>query len=206
MLVESPLLSLEMLMNRQIAASTPARAALAQLQGRSFAVVLTGAANTLLRLHLEAAREGLRLSVGDRAADAAVKGSPLSLIQLLAGRRSGGSHQAGVTIDGDATVVQGFENLFRLAELDIEGELARLIGDRPAVLTVQAAQRMFAAGRRLFSSLARSTGDYLVEEGRDVVGRLELNAFNEDVDRLRDDVARLEARLDRLSRSGVVRP
>jgi ubiquinone biosynthesis protein UbiJ len=65
---------------------------------------------------------------------------------------------------------------------------------------------MFAAGRRLFSSLARSTGDYLVEEGRDVVGRLELNAFNEDVDRLRDDVARLEARLDRLSRFGVVRP
>jgi ubiquinone biosynthesis protein UbiJ len=50
----------------------------------------------------------------------------------------------------------------------------------------------------LLSTLTRSSSEYLVEEGRDVLGPDELDAFHSDVDRLRDDVARLEARIDRL--------
>jgi Uncharacterized protein conserved in bacteria len=37
-----------------------------------------------------------------------------------------------------------------------------------------------------------------VEESRDVVGRAELAAFNDEVDAVRDDVERLAARIGRL--------
>ena len=40
----------------------------------------------------------------------------------------------------------------------------------------------------------------MTEESRDVLGRDELDAFNDDVDVLRDDVERLAARVSRLSR------
>ena len=39
----------------------------------------------------------------------------------------------------------------------------------------------------------------MVEESRDVVGRLELEAFHDDVDVLRDDVERMAARVARLA-------
>jgi ubiquinone biosynthesis protein UbiJ len=205
MLVASPLQSVEALLNRQIDASTPAREALARLEGRSFAVVLEGGQKPLMRLHLLAAREGLRLSIGDSPADATVRGSPASLLRLLGGRAEGGHHQPGVNVEGDATVVQSFEQLFRHARPDVEAELTRLLGPLSAHYAVHAARTVFATGQRVWETLTRSTGEYLVEESRDVVGRAELDAFHHDVDRLRDDVERVAARLDRLAHSSEPR-
>ena len=128
MLVEGPIASLETLLNRQIEASTPARERLARLAGHSFAVAVQGAAGRELRLRFEAAREGLRLSLGETPAEANVRGSALGLLRLLSGREGGGHHQPGVTVEGDATIVQGFEQLFRHAKPDVEAELARLLG------------------------------------------------------------------------------
>jgi ubiquinone biosynthesis protein UbiJ len=206
MLVASPLLSLESLLNRQIAASTPARDGLARLEGRSFAVVIEGGQQPLLRLHLAAAREGLRLSLDDSPADATVSGSPAGLIRLLGGRAQGGHHQPGVNVEGDATVVQSFEQLFHHARPDVEAELTRLIGPLSAHYALRAARGALATGRRVFETLTRSTGEYLVEESRDVVGRAELDAFHSDIDRLRDDVERMAARLDRLAHAQEARP
>jgi ubiquinone biosynthesis protein UbiJ len=200
MLVEGPVVSLEALLNRQIEASTPARERLARLTGRSFAVAVAGPADRSLRLRVEAAREGLRLSLGEAPADANVRGSALSLLRLLSGRENGGHHQPGVTVEGDATVVQGFEQLFRHAKPDVEAELARLLGPTGAHYAFGAAKATFEAGARLWHTLTRSAGDYLVEESRDVVSRHELEAFHQDVEGLRDDVERLAARLDRLNR------
>ena len=200
MLVEGPIASLETLLNRQIEASTPARERLARLAGHSFAVAVQGAAGRELRLRFEAAREGLRLSLGETPAEANVRGSALGLLRLLSGREGGGHHQPGVTVEGDATVVQGFEQLFRHAKPDVEAELARLLGPTGGHYAFGAARAAFEAGARLWQTLTRSTGDYLVEESRDVVGRHELEAFHQDVEGLRDDVERLAARVERLHR------
>ncbi|MEI6457982.1 MAG: SCP2 sterol-binding domain-containing protein [Pseudomonadota bacterium] len=198
MFTAGALTTLEALINRQIAASTPARAALTRLEGRSFAIAFEGGPRTLLRVHISAAREGIRLAQGAAPANAEVRGSPTSLLRLLAGRAEGAHHQAGVTVAGDALVVQGFEALFGHAKPDVAAELAQVLGELPAYYTQQAARGLWASGQRLLSTLTRSSSEYLVEEGRDVLGPDELDAFHSDVDRLRDDVARLEARIDRL--------
>ena len=46
--------------------------------------------------------------------------------------------------------------------------------------------------------LAETAAEYVTEESRDVVARAELDAFHDDVDTLRDDAARLAARVARL--------
>jgi ubiquinone biosynthesis protein UbiJ len=44
--------------------------------------------------------------------------------------------------------------------------------------------------------VSTSFSEYLQEESRDVVTETELEIFNEDVDRLRNDVDRLQAKTD----------
>jgi ubiquinone biosynthesis protein UbiJ len=52
--------------------------------------------------------------------------------------------------------------------------------------------------RSTVNNLGADIGEYLQEERRDVVSGAEIDVFSQQVDRLRDDVDRLEARIHRL--------
>ncbi len=196
-MVAAPLLRpLETLINRNLRASTPARELLAELAGRSFAIqVETPLGGRLARLRLAAAVDGLAIAAGDEPADAAVTGTPLGLAALLAGRSGGRFTAAGVSIAGDAEIAAAFERLLRHARPEVEEELARLVGDVPAHYAAQAVNSAFGWGRRAVDSLARNVGEYLTEEGRDLVPRAQLDVHHGAVDRIREDVDRAAARL-----------
>jgi ubiquinone biosynthesis protein UbiJ len=189
----------EALLNRQVAASTPARDLLAALAGRSFAIEVAGApGRPLLRLTLSALADELRVTAGDGPADATVRGTPFGLAALVAGRAEGRTSAAGVAVDGDAEVAAGFEKLLAHARPDLEAELARLVGELPAHHAARTARGILDWGRRAARSLLRSSGEYLTEEGRDLVPRAELDVFLGGVDAVREDVDRAEARLQLL--------
>jgi len=198
----TPLLApFESLVNRNIGASTPARALLRALAGRSFAVeVGAPGGGARLRLRLAASELGLKAAQSDEPADATVAGTPLGLVALLAGRAGGRLATGSATITGDAEVAQAFEQLLRYARPDPEEELARLTGDIPARYAADAARAALDFARRAGDSLARSLAEFLTEESRDLVPRAELDAFAAGVDRSRDDVERAAARLAALER------
>ena len=54
-------------------------------------------------------------------------------------------------------------------------------------------------------NLAQNAAEFVTEESRDVVGRAELNAFHDDVDALRDDVERLQAKVATAPCAGAAR-
>jgi ubiquinone biosynthesis protein UbiJ len=194
------------LLNRNVAASTPARALLESLRGRSVALEVGAAPGpALVRLRLAAGDAGLALTRDDEPADAAVSGTPGALLGLLAGRAQGAAHAAGVAVAGDAEVAQGFERLVRHARPDLEEELARHVGDLPAHFAARALRGAFGFAARARDSLARSLGEYLTEERRELVPRAELEALLGDVDRVREDVDRAEARLALLERARAAR-
>jgi len=145
----TPLLTpFETLVNRNLAASTPARAELARLAGRSFAIeVGTPVGGRLLRVRLAARAEGLAVTSDEEPADASVRGTPLGLAALLAGRRNGRYSAAGVTITGDAEVASAFEKLLKHARPDAEEELARLVGDVPAYYAAGGARGALEGGK-----------------------------------------------------------
>ena len=103
-----------------------------------------------------------------------------------------------VHIQGDAEVAQAFSELLRAAQPDLEEELSRVIGDVGAHQVGNAARAALGFGRRAIDTLTQNVAEYLTEEGRDLPTRIEADEFCADVDTLRDDVARLEARLSLL--------
>lgn len=191
----------ESLLNRNIAASTPARAQLQSIAGKSFAIEVGVAGHLpLLRLRLLAGAAGVSITSGDEPADAVVSGTPLALLALLADRAAGRSGASGVAIRGDAEIAQSFEQLVRRARPDLEEELARFVGDTPAHFAARTARNVLGWAGRARDSLARDIGEYLTEESRDLVPGAELEPLLEGIDRMREDVDRATARLELLER------
>ena len=183
----------EQMLNRRIAESSRVRALLAGLAGRS--MELRFAATPIrIRIAESDGRLTLRLA-GDEAADAVIEGTPLSFLRLATGDAAKSIRAGGMDVRGDAEVAEGFRRLLDAARPDLEEELSRFTGDAAAHHVARFAREAAAFGRRAGDSFARSAAEYLTEESRDLPVRLEVEEFLEDVDRLREAVDRLEARI-----------
>ena len=178
-------------LNRNLEQSTPGRAQRARLAGRSFAIAVTGLA---LRVRIAVAGDRLEVALSDEAADAEVSGGPLALVALLRAEAPPAGGTA-VAISGDPEIAQSFQKLLRIARPELEAELARLVGEAPAQLAARAAQSVLAFAQRVRSTATHSAAEYLTEESRDLPARAEADRHLREVDRLRDDVDRADARL-----------
>jgi ubiquinone biosynthesis protein UbiJ len=184
---------IESLLNRNIAGSTPARALLQRLEGRSLEV---RAEPTPLRIRFSVADGRISAGSGGGAEpDAVIAGSPLSLATLAGPEPEDRIRQGEVHISGDAETAQLFQKLFKAARPDFEEELSRLLGDAAAHHFARAARGALDFGRRAFDTFTRNMGEFLTEESRDLPTRPEVDAWIEHVDRLREDVDRFEGRL-----------
>ncbi|HEU4992763.1 MAG TPA: SCP2 domain-containing protein, partial [Luteimonas sp.] len=101
-------------------------------------------------------------------------------------------------ISGDADLARRLQRLAERFDPDWQQPFAAVFGD---VVGVQVANAFAAALRHARGAgrdFAETAAEYLTEESRDVVPRAELDAFHDAVDTLRDDAARLAARVARL--------
>jgi ubiquinone biosynthesis protein UbiJ len=189
---------IESLLNRNIAGSTPARALVARLAGRSLELRVTP---TPLRIRFSVADGRVTVSGrGEGEPDAVIEGTPIALAALAGPEPEDRIRQGSVRISGDAETAQSFQKLFHAARPDFEEELSRLTGDAAAHHLARAARGVFEFGRRTLDTFARNMGEYLTEESRDLPARPEVDDWMTQVDRLREDVDRFEARLARLGR------
>lgn len=141
-----------------------------------------------------------------RAADAAGESTLVITARdgALAALFKGEDHlMRAVEISGNARLATEILALLRYLRWDVEEDLSRVFGDVLAHRMVGTA-RDFAswqteAGRRLVENVM----EYAIEERRSVVARPEFEAFAADVARLRDDIARLEQRAERLPGDGA---
>ena len=188
---------LQDVLNRNVAGSRRAQELTRRLDGRALELEVT---NTPLKIFMEA-RDG-RIVLAERRdtpADARLAGTPLALLALAGPEAEGRLRSGKVRIEGDAEIAQAFRDLLEQTRPDLEEELSQIVGDVAARRVANLAREVLAFGRRATDSLATSAAEYLQEEGRDVPARLEVEEFLRDVDQLRDDVERLEARITRLA-------
>lgn len=195
------------MMNRAIAGSTPARRLCDRLDGRSFAIVVTGRPDPL-RLVLRAQSGGLVLSEDAEAADATVTGTPLALLAMVAPKANLAIRGTGIRIEGDAETAQAFRDLLSHAHPDLEAEAARYLGEAPAHHAMRLARRAVEFGKQAFASFAANSAEYLTEESGQLPPRAQVDVFMDEVDRLREAVDRAEARVRLLEarRQGIPRP
>jgi ubiquinone biosynthesis protein UbiJ len=183
----------EKVLNRNIAASSRARGLLAELGGRSMELRF---AATPIRIRLAATAEGISIRPAwDETSDAVIEGTPLSFLRLATGDAAKSIRAGGTEVHGDAEIAEGFRKLLEAARPDLEEELSRVTGDVAAHYLANFARDAVDFGRRAGDTLARNAAEYLTEESRDLPVRIEVEEFLADVDRLRESVDRLEARI-----------
>jgi len=184
-------------LNRLVGESTAAADLLERLQGSSFAVHVEGLGVTAV---LHADGERLRIDADAVAATATLRATPIDLLRLMSAEGVTDVKRTRATLSGDLEIAERFSQLLKLARPDLEGEVARWIGDVPAHALGEAVRGAGAWFKRAAEALRLNSAEYLQEESRALPGALEAQAFYSDVERLRDDVERAAARLARLER------
>lgn len=189
------LANLQTAVNRLLELDSNALARLARMHGRVIALDLHGLGLCLYfipghdgRLHLYTRHEG--------PADAVLAGSPFDL--LRARDPSAASAQlfdGHVQISGDTELAHRFSAILAGLDIDWEEQLAGLFGDPLAHELGRSTRAAFAELRRVGSILHTDLGEYLVEELQAMPQPYAVEEFLAAVDALRDDVARLDARI-----------
>lgn len=144
----------------------------------------------------------LAIAEGGRAA-AAEAGREATLVitakpEIFAALAKGEEHLMGaVDISGNARLATEILALLRYLRWDVEEDLSRVFGDVIAHRMVSTARDFASWQADAVKRLAENVVEYAVEERRMVVSRTEFESFAAGVTKLRDDLARLEQRIER---------
>lgn len=178
------------LLNRLLAAEPWARLRLAPFAGET--VELRAPPLPALRLRI---LEGGTLERGDAEPGLTMTFKPEVLVALARGEEH---VLKAVEVQGNDELAAEILVLGRHLRWDAEEALSRLVGDVAARRLVETGRAFAAwhadAARRLVAAL----GDYLTDEKHVLARRAELDALGESVARLRDGIARLGKRIERL--------
>jgi len=193
--LETLLRPLTALLNRQIQAKTPARELCAELEDRVFAIRVK---DTALAMYVIVGPGEIFLaSEYSDDPDVVISGSLLSLARLAGPKGDETIRDGAVDLTGDEQLALQFQNMLRYGRPDLEEELSGVVGDVVAHTVGEFARSVGRWGKETRSTLRQNVSEYLQEESRTVPSRYETDVFRQQVESLRDDVARFEARLKR---------
>lgn len=103
-----------------------------------------------------------------------------------------------IRVDGDTALAGVLNQLWQHLRWDAEEDLSRVFGDIAAHRMTQSLRLFEQWARAGGDNLARSFSEYWTEERPLIAAAGDLRVFASEVDTLRDDVARLEKRIERL--------
>lgn len=159
---------------------------IARLDGGLAAVVWQVAADGLLQL-----------PAADAKPDVTIRVKPADLPMIA---QDPSRAVAYATIEGDADFANTISQLAQSLKWDAEEDLSKLVGDMPARRLVGTVRQVVAGARRTQQALAENVAEYFLDENPMLVRPHMVGEFAQDVVRLRDDLERLEKRLQKLSK------
>jgi ubiquinone biosynthesis protein UbiJ len=188
--------TLENVLNRGLPRSPRAQQLCAELAGRKIAIEIPD----VTRLTVESTGDSLRIGRDTSAVETEVVGGPFSLLALGGDSPETVIRRGDVQIRGDTELAEKFRELARLLRPDLEEELAGLIGDVPAHQGGRLVRAMLGWSRTAAATFQQNVAEYFGHERQHLVPRNEGEQFLRGVDALREDLDRLEARVDLLTR------
>lgn len=195
--------SLEGLLNWAIRKDPEAFTHLDGVHGKIICIELIGLGQ---QLYLIPNPSGIQL-LGDieGEADCTIRGTPWSLARM--GGEQSGSDQlfsGDVEISGDTQLAQHFSHFMNTLEIDWEEQLSKLTGDVVAHEVGNLLRGFSEWGQDQLTTSRLNLQEYLTEELRLLPSRCEVEEFLADVDTLRDDLDRLDARIGLLRQQAGV--
>ncbi|MES9855697.1 MAG: SCP2 sterol-binding domain-containing protein [Sedimenticola sp.] len=188
---------LEEAINRYLALDPNAIEQLRQFHGRVIAFEMVGLGQTLYfipgptRLQLFSQYEG--------EPDCRLSGTPLALFRMSDQRTSSDQlFDSTVKISGDTELAHHFGKILAAIDIDWEGQLSRYTGGIVAHEVGNLFRSVSHWGKRSLDSLGLNLQGYLQEKLQILPMRPEIDQFLNQVDTLRDDIERMQARIERL--------
>src|SRR3982751_2757821 len=198
--------AIENLLNRNLPRSPRALELCALMKGKWVRIESPGLG---WRVDCESLGTSLRLTKSgdrERTPDAEISGSLANLAQLAGPRPEEVIQRGAVTIRGEAEIAQRFRELAMLLKPDVEEELSRIIGDTPAHQALRFVSAVTGFGRRAARTGVQNVAEFFAHESRDLVPRAEAEDFYRGVERLREDLDRLDARARHLEQDDTGAP
>ena len=179
------------LINHLIQQNRETQAALAGYNG----IVVTLEAGGI-RLHGELDENGF-FKATERLADTEILFQPSAVQKIIQGQLPG---VGDVKINGDQTLAMYLLPLLGSLRYHANDDLARLMGSAAAGGVYSCAMQLKDSFKQMGQNLMGQVSDYAREADAPVVTQAEFESLNHEVEKLRDDVARLQARLERFER------
>lgn len=193
--------SLEKALNHYLALDPESSARLLALDNKIILVELFLSETNSYFIKLNIKHGKLQLTENlQRDPDVRIKGTPLSLVHMSLAKENRKQFFAeDVLIEGDLELGQQIIDLFDAMEVDWEELTSGFIGDVPAHQLGRFTRGVKQFINRVSESLLQNVNEYVHEEKPLFPPREALNDFFQDIDILRMDADRLEAKLHLLS-------
>ena len=192
--------AIEIALNNYIALDTNGIALFKKIQGKVIAIDLIG---LNLSLFFIPAHDQIHvMSHFDGDADARLRGAPASLLRMSMSTKAESQLFSGdIEITGDTELAQGFQQALKRLDVDWEEHLSHITGDVIAHQIGRGVRDLIQWGQQVQDSFTQDSAEYLVEESNLVPTINEVEKFNQSVDNVRNDLERLQARVQRLSKN-----
>jgi ubiquinone biosynthesis protein UbiJ len=190
--------SLESMINQVLRQDQASLQKLARMQGKVICFELT---EIDLSLYLFPHNLGVQVQyIYEGKPDTTLRGSPLAFVNMGLGDSTRSLFRGEVRISGDIELGQHFKRILDKLDIDWEEWLSHYTGDLVAFKAGSMIRQLNSWGESALKTLQLDSREYLQEEGELVPRPAELKEFADEINQLRDQVARLDARLQRLQK------
>jgi len=184
--------SAEKMVNKLLSLDEETLDALATLEGD---VVEIGVLNTDIRLFILPSARGLALkSKYEDKADVSIKGTPAALLGMITAERVGAGN---VEIIGNVGLAHKLQSILKNMDIDWEEYLSQIIGDIAAHKVGNFVRDISQLAKASARTIGMDISEYLRYEKEALLDQSELDEFNHAVDKVRNDVERLQKRIER---------
>ncbi|HIF50081.1 MAG TPA: hypothetical protein EYQ42_00850 [Thiotrichaceae bacterium] len=187
----------EKLINKALSLDEETLCSLGKLEGKIIAFEFL---STDLTIFLFPSNDGLVIhSAYENKPDVLIKGTPANFIMMMtSSKRSNGSLPTDMQIIGDIGLAQRFQEVMQNIEIDLEEPLSKWVGDTMAYQIGKFVRGSHRFATNAGKTLAIDISEYLRFEINMLPDDLLVEEFSKDVDLIREDVDRFEARLNKL--------
>lgn len=173
------------------------QAAMQKLEGKAIAFELKKINQTIYFLPSKSSLE--ITAVAPTNVDVTIRAKPSTVLKVARDGIEDAKLESGeLEIEGDAITGQRFSKLLGEIDIDWEELLSQHIGDAPAHLVAKGLFAFKTWGDNTKDTLKQNMGEFIVEEARLAASHVLVEKYLDGVDELRNDVARLSARVKRL--------
>lgn len=179
------------ILNHLITQNSWARGELQPFTGQTVAIYLGPAKANLTVLE----NGGLAMAGESAIDDASISLSPSLALRILAKDAAASSQ---VQITGNTELAKALAKVLQGMRWDYEEDLSKIIGDIPANQANAFAKKTYSEAKSKVINVTEMLTEYWQEENPLIAKKRHVEAFVKDVDQLRDDVERLEKRIEKL--------